>query len=74
MGAWNSYDDGNDNVHDIIAQIEENILPKSIKDLPLYREKACTPARKNCKVIYDDEITLQNKKTRKEWITYPKRD
>lgn len=68
MGAWGDYDDENDHTADLAYELEMELLPKYLKDLPIHREKPCDPPRKNCKVVYDDKVTGDNRQKQKDWM------
>lgn len=48
MGAWSYYDDGSDRTADFAADIEDAVLPESIKKMESMKCGPCTPAKKNC--------------------------
>lgn len=68
MGAWGDYDDENDRIADLAYDLEHKLLPKRLADLPTYRERPCSPPRKNCKVLYDDDETLANRQLQRDWM------
>lgn len=68
MGAWGTYDDESDRTHDIIADLEEKLLPKRLKQQKTVLEKPCKPKRKGCVILYGSEDTDSARRAQQKWM------
>jgi hypothetical protein len=80
MGAWGEYDDENDRTQDVIGDLKNKVLPKTIRDLPKYIEgpcvkhtaKTCVKLRGWCGV-HDTDETLRNRQKAIDWMNNNKK-
>lgn len=57
MGVWSAYDDGSDRVADLIIELEQQLLPKSLKQLPTDIERPGSGSGAN---IINKEFMMYN--------------